>query len=135
MIGIENIIPQRAPMVMIDALEQWDDEGASSVFTIREEGMFVDEGKLQASGLVENIAQTAAARSGYLAYQAGRDPDIGYIGGISRLEVRFLPSTGTQIKTRIRILHQVLNATIVEGTVTSDGQVAATCELKIFLNP
>jgi hypothetical protein len=59
------LIPQKPPFVMIDALLFSDEKRTVSSFKIPEKNIFVKEGLFLEPGLVENIAQTAAARAGH----------------------------------------------------------------------
>jgi 3-hydroxyacyl-[acyl-carrier-protein] dehydratase len=132
---ILQLIPQRPPMVLVDALLEADEQGGLSIFEVKEGGIFVVDGSLHEAGLLENMAQTAAAWSGMRAFRESRPPDIGFIGGLGKVGILHNPPVGARLTTRIRILHEVLNATIAEGTVFHQGEKVASCELKIFLNP
>ena len=61
---ILDLIPQRPPMVMVDRLLHCDPVVTETEFTVREENILVENGRMSACGLVENIAQTCAARMG-----------------------------------------------------------------------
>jgi len=130
-----KLIPQRAPMVMIDRLTAVTDDAAESAFTVPADNLFVNEGRFAEAGLLENMAQTAAARSGHLSALSGQAPPVGFIGGIKDLKVHRLPSVGEILDTRVTVLHEVLNASVVKGEVRVNGQPVAECELKIFINP
>ena len=52
---------------MVDKLVYCDDNRARTNFLVQEGNILVEDGVLVEAGLVENIAQTAAARSGYLS--------------------------------------------------------------------
>lgn len=129
----KQYIPQAEPFVMIDEVLQADDTLSQTRFTIREGHLFVKNGQFTEAGLVENMAQTAAAGSGYKTKQSGQRPVVGYIGALKNLIINELPKTGDTITTEIRFIHQVMNAQIVQGKVTKDGREIASCELKIFL--
>src|SRR5688572_10579494 len=88
---ILQYIPQRKPMVMIDSLKEASDLHAITQLMIREENIFVSEGHLTEPGLVENIAQTAAAQSGYQHVQGGMVVKIGYIAAVKNLVINQLP--------------------------------------------
>ena len=60
--NILSLIPQRPPFVMVDALAYTNEKATATVLKITEQNIFVNKGELTESGLVENIAQTAAAR-------------------------------------------------------------------------
>ena len=67
--NITKLIPQRPPILMIDALLEQDDVSTSTSFEVRSDDMFIRDGKLLPEGMLENIAQTAAARAGYYYHQ------------------------------------------------------------------
>ncbi|WP_295118328.1 3-hydroxyacyl-ACP dehydratase [uncultured Chitinophaga sp.] len=130
---ITQYIPQRPPIVMVHRLLRADDKELRTGFDVEPDNLFVDNGVLMPPGLVENIAQSAAVRVGYLAKQNNEPVPIGYIGGISHLEVLELPAAGTQIETLISIEREVMGATIAKGSVFQDGRLLAECEMKIFV--
>ncbi|MCK7560104.1 3-hydroxyacyl-ACP dehydratase [Chitinophaga sedimenti] len=130
---ITQYIPQRPPIVMVHRLLSADDTGLRTGFDVEPDNVFIEKGVLMPPGLVENIAQSAAVRVGYLAKQRNEPVPIGYIGGISNLEVLELPAAGTSIETTIAIEREVMGATIAKGSVFQDGRLLAECEMKIFV--
>lgn len=130
---ILRLLPQQPPFVLIDALLQADDTVLRSSFTIPADHVLVEDGRLGEAGLVENMAQTAAAGTGQKAQAEGREAPVGYIGALKNLVVTERPPAGTTIVTEIRVLHQVMQASIVQGTVWQDEKEIASCELKIFI--
>ena len=130
---ILQFIPQRAPFVMIDELTACDDESAKTALNILEKNLFVEKGLLTEPALVENIAQTAAARIGYICKQANKPVPIGYIAAVQNLVIKELPKTGSRLETEVIIKNEVLNVTIVAGHVRMNDRVIASCEMKIFV--
>jgi predicted hotdog family 3-hydroxylacyl-ACP dehydratase len=130
---LEQILPQRAPFVMIDALVADDPTQTETAFEILPENILTRNGKATAALLVENIAQTAAAGAGYKALQGNGPVLVGFIGAIKNLVIHALPETGTRLKTITRQVNTVFNVSIVEGYVYKDDQLLASCEMKIFL--
>ncbi len=135
MTAIDTItyIPQRAPFVLVDDLLRADNEMTETSFTVTSTHILVRDGALCEGGLVENMAQTAAAGIGYRSEKENKPVPIGYIGALKNLEVSELPKVGDTITTEIRQLHQILNASIVSGKVFLDSREIASCELKIFI--
>ena len=127
-------IPQRPPFVMIDTLEECDDNSARTGFEVKKENLFVKDGVLGEPALIENIAQTAAARIGYICQKENKPVPMGFIGAVQQLEIFSLPKTGDVLETEIIIKHQVLNATIIAGNIRVNNKMAASCEMKIFIN-
>ncbi len=131
---IQSLIPQGPPFVMIDALLCSDETTSWSSLTIREDNIFVSGGQFLEPGIVEHIAQTAAARCGYAAQQEQGPVLVGYIGAIKSLQVYRLPLTGEELKTEISVMNQVFNVTLISGKVYCQDELAAECEMKIFIN-
>ena len=132
----ENIlpyIPQRPPFVMIDEIVSADDALSKTTFTIREGHLFVSDGVFTEPGLVENMAQTAAAGTGYKAQQDGKPAPVGFIGALKNLKVNTLPKVGDTLTTEVIFKMQVMNAHIVESIIKVNDEEMASCELKIFL--
>ena len=65
-IDIHELLPQQEPFVMVDTLTFFDEKETSTTFTIREDNIFEEDGVLNACAIAENIAQTCAARLGYI---------------------------------------------------------------------
>jgi 3-hydroxymyristoyl/3-hydroxydecanoyl-(acyl carrier protein) dehydratase len=63
-INILDLLPQRPPFIMIDKLTHFDLKSAETVFTVCEDNLFCVDGVMEEAGIVENIAQTCAARTG-----------------------------------------------------------------------
>lgn len=133
---ILRFIPQRPPFVMIDTLENASEKTMESSFEIKAGHLLVSNGSFQESGLVENMAQTAALFAGYAASKAGMPAPIGYIGALKNLQIHALSQPGEKIRTRIELISEVMDIQRVKASVHADsGGVLAGCELRIFLKP
>lgn len=126
-------IPQAAPFVMIDELVSTDDTITQTKFTIREGHLFVENNVFTEPGLVENMAQTAGAGTGYKAQQEGKPAPVGFIGALKGLHVKELPKVGDTITTETTLANRVMSAHIVQARVLLEGREIASCEFKIFL--
>ncbi len=132
--NILPFIPQRAPFVMINELTACDEQSAKSAFHVNEDNLFVRKGFLTEPALVENIAQTAAARIGYICSQENKPVPIGYIAAVQNLKIERLPVTGETLETEITIKNHVLNVTIISGHSKVGDKLVARCEMKIFIS-
>lgn len=125
-------IPQKPPMVMVDRLIEIADKTTVTTFLVRADNVFLENGEFREPGLIENMAQTAAAGAGVKpGVQSGQAPQ-GFIGGIRNLKIDSFPRTGQEIRTRVTVMHEVFEATIVHGEVMLDKKIIASCEMKIF---
>jgi predicted hotdog family 3-hydroxylacyl-ACP dehydratase len=132
--NILELIPQAQPFVMVGQLTYQDETISCSTFTIAADNCMVYNGLFSEGGLMENIAQTAAARVGYIAKQENKPVAGGYIGAVKDFEVFFLPQVGNDITTEIKIENQVFNVSVITGRVWCNNELAARCEMKVFLN-
>jgi predicted hotdog family 3-hydroxylacyl-ACP dehydratase len=127
------LLPQRPPMVLVGALLACAGERTVSRFRVPADCLLVEDGVLSEAGLLENIAQTAAAGAGYVYRLQGRPAPIGFIAAIRDLRVAALPAVGTELTTEVRVLNQVLDFSIVRGTVQAGEVIFAECEMRIFI--
>lgn len=128
-----DLIPQKFPFVMIDHLTWTDEKSSRSQFCIKAGNVLVEDGEFSAGGLVENIAQTAAARAGYLAQNSQKADAIGYIGAIKNLEVFSLPKINDILETEIIIDNQIFDVTLISGKVKCGDETLAQCQMKVFI--
>jgi len=129
---ILEYIPQRAPIVMVSEIVSCTPQEIVTHFTIKSDNIFVAEGQLQESGMIENIAQTAAAMTGYFAKEQNKPVKRGFIGSVKKLSIIELPVVGV-ISTTVKVVTEVMNATVIEGSIQQNGKVLAACEMNIFL--
>ena len=130
-----SLIPQRPPFVMIDELIAAGESDCSTKFLIKPGNILLEGENFSAAGLVENIAQTAAARAGYLATQQQQPVKKGFIGAVSNLRISRLPRVNEILETDINIENQVFDVTLISGKVSCKGSIVAQCEMKIFISP
>ncbi|HRP55267.1 3-hydroxyacyl-ACP dehydratase [Agriterribacter sp.] len=126
-------IPQRRPFVMIDELLFAGDNSAVTKFKVTADNLFTAGGQLTEPALVENIAQTAAARMGYICNQKKEPVPVGFIGAVQNLRIMALPGLNDELETEIVIKNQVFDVTVIAGKVSCRGAVLAQCEMKIFI--
>ncbi|CAN5424886.1 hypothetical protein BH09BAC6_BH09BAC6_32560 [soil metagenome] len=131
---ILSLIPQQAPFVMVDELVFCDVQSTKTSFEVKETNVLVFNGELSEAGLMENIAQTAAARAGYMARAENKPVALGYIGAVKNFEVFELPKIGDELLTEIKIENQVFDITVISGEVRCRDRVVATGEMNIFIS-
>lgn len=133
--GVDRFIPQRAPIMMVDALEEVAGNTAVTTLTVRPDCFFIDDdGRLAEAGLMEHIAQSASAWAGHAAAEAGATvPPTGYIGEIKNFRCFRRPWPGELLRTTVRIGDDVAGVRLVEGQTCVGGDVAASTQMKICL--
>jgi len=119
---------------MIDDLITANENIATSNFLIDNKNILAEDNVFSVSGLLENIAQTAAAQVGYLSVQNNVPVPIGFIGAISKVLVQKLPQVNSKIETIIEVKQEVFNITLIAGEVKQDGELLISCQMKIMID-
>jgi len=119
---------------MVDKLEFADGKTSRSSFHIRNGNIFVKDGYFDTPGIVETMAQTAAAGTGYLFKKENKAVPIGYIGAVQNLEVYDWPPVNSEICMELTLVTKIMQVSLVSGTVKLKGRIIAKCEMKIFIN-
>ena len=127
-----GIIPQRAPIVMIDALQELSESGAYTLLTIREDNIFCSGGQLREPGLIEHVAQSAAAFAGYPNFESGLAPKLGYIGEIKRCLIHTLPAIGSTLQTHLTVMGEAAGVTLMRAETKVGDELVLECQMKIF---
>ena len=131
-IDIHTLLPQQEPFVMISRLVQFDMVRTVTETDITADNLFVDEGQFSASGLIENIAQTCAARLGYVnKYIEHKGIQQGYVGAVRNLKVIALPKVGDTISTIVDVREEVFGMTLADAVIKTNDQILLTTEIKI----
>jgi len=132
-VDVHTLLPQQEPFVMIDRLVHYDPVRTVTSLEVRADNIFVDNGHLSVAGINENIAQTCAARMGYISRSSGERVRIGLIGAITGFSVSRTPLTGEVLTTTIDVVQEVFQVTLVHATVKVGDELIAETDLKIAL--
>lgn len=108
-IDISNFLPHRDPMLMVTSVLEIDDDSLSTQFHISEDCVFLKDGKLSETGLIENAAQAASGVVGQSFFEKddleGKGNKlVGYISAVKKVEIFELPKVGETIVTKAKLL-------------------------------
>ena len=119
---------------MIDHLTHFDEVVTTTDFEVREDNLFMENGILNPCALVENIAQTCAARMGYInQYIYQESVKLGFIGSIKNLTVLRPAILGEKLSTKIEVLEEIMQMTLVRASIQVGAETIVTAEMKIAL--
>ncbi len=133
---ILELLPQRPPFVMVDKLTHDDETSTRSTFTVREGNLFCFGDRMEEAGLIENMAQTCAARMGYRSRtepQSDGTVRVGFIGAIRGITIVRAPLVGEVLTTTVEVKEEIFSTSLVETKVEVGGEVIASGSMKIFL--
>lgn len=131
-IDVHTLLPQQEPFVMVGSLTQFDGTTTSTETLVRPDNLFVDNGVLRTTGMIENIAQTCAARIGYYnKYILKAGVQIGVIGAVRKMKVSGHPHVGQQFRTTVTVVEELLGMTLANAEITCEGKTLATAQIKL----
>ena len=133
-VDILELIPQRPPFIMVDRLLHFDRIVTTAEFAVREDNIFLEGDELQPEGLVENIAQTCAARIGYVNLMNKESVRLGFIGAVRNLSILGTPKIGETIEITITVKEEIFQMTLVDAEIRLNGSVIVNAEMKIALS-
>ena len=119
---------------MVDRVVAFDRVITTTAFAVQPDCIFVEDGHLVPDGLVENVAQTCAARMGCVNYINRESVKLGFIGAVRDMIFHRLPHVGETLMTSIKVREEVFRMTLVDAEVRIGDEVVATAEMKIALS-
>ncbi|MDL2221408.1 pseudouridylate synthase [Parabacteroides sp. OttesenSCG-928-N08] len=133
-INILELLPQQPPFVMVDKLLAVSEAAITTGLTVSADNLFVENGQFTQAGIVENMAQTGAAKLGYVnKYVEQGTVKLGFIGEIKKLSFAELPVVGDELVTTVEVQNEVLSTLIVQTRVETAGRLVASGSMKICM--
>lgn len=130
--GIEEIIPQRAPFLMIDKVEEYE-PGESAIayknVNINEwyfQGHFPENPIMPGVLIAEALAQTGAIAILSMKENKGKNA---LFGGIDKMKFKKMVVPGDILKLEVKIIKRKGPIGVGEAIATVDGKVVAKGEL------
>ncbi|MCK5677388.1 MAG: hypothetical protein KAH72_02805 [Flavobacteriaceae bacterium] len=130
---VKELIPQKAPFVMVDELLFFTQENLKSRFKISSSNLFVENNHLVESGIIEHMAQSVALHTGYQFFLQNKIAPTGYIGSIKNVVINRLPETGESLETIVDIIQEFMGVTLVNIEVFCKGEIIAKSQMKTVL--
>jgi predicted hotdog family 3-hydroxylacyl-ACP dehydratase len=140
---IKRLIPQREPFIMVDEFEECDDTSAGTALHVCPDNYFIlPDGTMAETGLIEHLAQSCSALSGYKAlmqaspageHQEEAPPPVGLIGEVKQFECHRRPRLGEKLKSTVTFGFSFGNVTLATGQTFVNDELIADIQLKIFM--
>ena len=142
-VDIQNYLPHRAPMLMVDLILDIDANFVETTFLIKEDNVFVDKNIFTEAGLIENTAQTCSSIVGkkYFFDEDGTENEnvnvIGFISALKNVKIHALPQVGNSITTKATLVSKFVgdNYTLCTMSCQSflEEQLLLECEINLFI--
>ncbi|MFB9078174.1 ABC transporter permease [Flavobacterium procerum] len=142
-VDIQNYLPHRAPLLMVDLILNIDATSVETVFLIKEDNVFVDNNLFIEAGLIENTAQTCSAIVGkkYFLDENGEENEnvnvIGFISALKTVKIHALPKVGDSILTKASLVSKFPTEDYTLCTMSCksflEDQILLECEINLFI--
>ena len=128
---IKSLIPQREPILLVDALVGVEGDMARTQLTVRRDNSFVgDDGMLAEPGLIEHIAQSASVGQ---QDQGTSKPPVGYIGEVKKFRCFRCPRVGEELQTTVTFGPEVGGVSLLTGETCVGEETLACTQMKIYV--
>lgn len=142
-VDIQNYLPHRAPMLMVDLILNINSSFVETTFLIKEDNIFVDNNIFVEAGLIENTAQTCSAIVGkkYFFEEDGTENEninvIGFISALKNLKIHSLPKAGDTITTKANLVSKFIGDDYTLCTMSCESlledKILLECEINLFI--
>ncbi len=131
-IPVDDFIPQRAPMKMVDTLLSVGEKCAEVETVLTQANPLIDEsGQLEPAAYLEIIAQAAAALNGFQLRNRTAKPE-GFLMGAKKMVIHKPARCGDRLITSVLKTHKFEDFGIIQGRIERDGECLAEGEIKVF---
>ncbi|MDP5198478.1 ABC transporter permease [Flavobacterium sp. DG2-3] len=142
-VDIQNYLPHRAPMLMVDLILNIDSNSVETVFLIKGDNIFVQNNVFIEAGLIENTAQTCSAIVGkkYFFDDNGLENEnvnvIGFISALKNVKIHALPKVGGTVMTKADLVSKFTGDDYTLCTMSCkslvEDQILLECEINLFI--
>jgi len=142
-VDIQNYLPHRAPMLMVDLILDIDTNFVETIFLIKEGNIFVENDVFIEAGLIENTAQTCSSIVGkkYFFDEDGTENEnvnvIGFISALKNLKIYALPKVGDSIITKATLVSKFAGDDYTLCTMSCESllgdKILLECEINLFI--
>lgn len=100
-------------MLMVDIVTAIDDKSITTNFVIKDDNLFLENGCFNATGVIENAAQTCSGIVGWPHFESNKENKAykveGFISKIERVEILAFPPVNSTITTKGQLvsMHQI----------------------------
>lgn len=131
--SIAELVPHKAPMLLLESIADWDLTGVDAVVNPRDSALFADaNGEIPAWVGIEYMAQAISALAGIEAKTRGESVCIGFLLGTRkyRAEVAsYKPEQKLLVKVR-ELLRDENNLVLFNCEIYAENKLLASAEIK-----
>lgn len=129
-------------MLMVDLILNLDANFVETIFLIKEDNIFVNNGIFIEAGLIENTAQTCSSIVGkkYFSDDGTENESInviGFISALKNLKIHSLPKVNDSIRTKANLVSKFVGDDYTLCTMSCESlledKILLECEINLFI--
>lgn len=124
-------LPQQVPFAMVDKVVHCEKELTNCIYTPLSKNPMVIDGFFSPEGMIEMMAQCAAARASILS---GGDVRIGYIVTVKDFKCFDMVAVQTELQSELRLVNEIMQFQVFNVQVKQAEKLIAQAEIRIFEN-
>jgi len=129
----EQIVPQKSPMRVVDAVVSAGERSGEVSVTMSDEMPFVEQdGTVDAVAYFEMMAQSMAALDGFKRLGGSESAASGYLVGARKLEILGTARVGDRLRVFVYKSGRFGNFAIVKATVSRNSTLLARGEIRVW---
>lgn len=129
------VMPHDYPMILVDSLYGERDGWWCFGLEVTEETFFVEHGRMSRNGVIEHVAQGAAARAGYLTLVRQQPLRPGFLVALDKVQLPMTPCVGAHLETRLRIILDFEGYQVAEAITEAGAEMVFSGRLKLYAKP
>ena len=131
--AIEQVLPHAGPMILLDEIRAFDEEGVEARVRIRPDSRFMRPEGMPAHVIIEYMAQACSAFSGIEALESGGSPRIGYLLGTRAFRAnRVWMDEGQRLTITARLIFRDDGMAVFDCRAESEDSEIALAQLTVY---
>ena len=111
----KDVLLQQPPFVFVDGIVSFDENVTTVRYTVPSEGYLIDGHILSAAGVMEHMAQSMAARVGYISKYILHIPiRVGMLGQVRDFTLSRHPESGETLTTTVHLVSELMGICLAE---------------------
>ncbi|MGI5860850.1 MAG: 3-hydroxylacyl-ACP dehydratase [Myxococcales bacterium] len=132
---VEELLPHSAPMILVDEVLAYEASGVRGRVKIREDSMFVKDGRVPAVVAIEYMAQAIGLHAGFEARRKGNPVRIGYLLGTREMSLEVDNfEVGDELEIEVERLFGEEQLGSFRCSVSRAGKQVASAVLSVYQN-
>lgn len=124
-------IPHGPPILCVDSILSANSRRACAEYVVQD-GPHVEDERMWELGMIEGLAQTAAALENPLGIPPGTRPGLGMLVGVRGFTFHRRPRIGERLEWCVEVLRRFGPFLLVTGEVHVEGELLAGGELRFY---